>query len=146
MLFVCFYYVDYASDFYYFLLSIVFRFGSFLLFQHFELSLSNFIVSILIFSKCRHLKLSVSLRGLLSRHSRFSCAVFSFSSREHFLISSLTNSSFSNELFHLHEFASFLGLFVGNFKFYCIVVREYTRVISIFFYCKDLFCVLGCLF
>lgn len=57
-----------------------------------------------------------------------------------FLISFLTYFSFSSTLFSLHEFVSFLLLFITNLNLWCFDSMQ--GVIWIFFVCWDLPCVL----
>lgn len=74
------------------------------------------------------------LEGMLSMWLKGSVVLFLYyhfipGSFKFFLISSLTNSSFSNEFFNFHELAYLLEalFFAVNFMFYCIVIIKDTR-------------------
>lgn len=79
---------------------------------------------------------------------RFCFVVFSFSfNYRNFissLISSLTHSFFSNELFYLHESVFTKDMFGDNFKFYHSAVRQDTQLFHSFFNCENLIFVLRC--
>lgn len=79
------------------------------------------------FLKCRHTAVNFFYRTAFNVSPRFCFVVFSLSfNYRNFissLISSLTHSFFSNELFYLHESVFTKDMFGVNFKFYWSAIR-----------------------